>query len=69
MPVCSMSSVVTPPRNWRLPPIFSQARYLGVGSFWIKDGLKPLHDAHGFYVRSVIWLENRICGKHPDVRG
>ncbi len=32
--------------------IQSKAQYLGVGSFWIKDGLKPLHDAW-FYVRSV----------------
>lgn len=32
--------------------IQSKARYLGVGPFRIKDGLKPLHDAW-FYVRSV----------------
>lgn len=32
--------------------IQSKAQYLGVGSFWIKDGLKPLHDAW-FYVRSM----------------
>ncbi|HIB1592740.1 TPA: phage tail tip protein J-related protein, partial [Salmonella enterica subsp. enterica serovar Muenchen] len=32
--------------------IQSKAQYLGTGSFWIKDGLKPLHDAW-FYVRSV----------------
>lgn len=32
--------------------IQSKAQYLGVGSFWIKDGLKPGHDAW-FYVRSV----------------
>ncbi|EAO2626554.1 DUF1983 domain-containing protein [Salmonella enterica] len=32
--------------------IQSKAQYLGIGSFWIKDGLKPLHDAW-FYVRSV----------------
>ncbi|EKH9011562.1 host specificity protein J [Salmonella enterica] len=32
--------------------IQSKAQYLGVRSFWIKDGLKPLHDAW-FYVRSV----------------
>ncbi|HDC2544490.1 TPA: host specificity protein J [Salmonella enterica] len=32
--------------------IQSKAQYLGVGSFWIKDGLKPGHNAW-FYVRSV----------------
>lgn len=32
--------------------IQSKAQYLGKGSYWIKDGLKPLHDAW-FYVRSV----------------
>ncbi|WP_445947547.1 phage tail tip protein J-related protein, partial [Salmonella enterica] len=32
--------------------IQSLAQYLGVGSFWILDGLKPLQDAW-FYVRSV----------------
>lgn len=32
--------------------IQSKAQYLGVGSFWIKDNIKPGHDAW-FYVRSV----------------
>lgn len=32
--------------------IQSKAQYLGTGSFWVKDNLKPLHDAW-FYVRSV----------------
>lgn len=32
--------------------IQSKAQRLGIGSFWIKDGVKPLHDAW-FYVRSV----------------
>lgn len=32
--------------------IQSKAQYLGTGQFWIKDNIKPLHDAW-FYVRSV----------------
>lgn len=32
--------------------IQSKAQYLGTGSFWIKDNIKPAHDAW-FYVRSV----------------
>ncbi|EOV0290221.1 host specificity protein J [Salmonella enterica] len=32
--------------------IQSKAQYLGTGSFWIKDNIKPGHDAW-FYVRSV----------------
>ncbi|EIZ2335963.1 host specificity protein J, partial [Salmonella enterica] len=32
--------------------IQSKAQYLGTGSFWLKDNLKPAHDAW-FYIRSV----------------
>ncbi|EGO7252981.1 host specificity protein J [Salmonella enterica] len=32
--------------------IQSKAQYLGTGSFWLKDNLKPMHEAW-FYVRSV----------------
>ncbi len=32
--------------------ITAKAQRLGISTFWIRDGLKPLHDAY-FYVRSV----------------
>ncbi|EAQ6132328.1 DUF1983 domain-containing protein, partial [Salmonella enterica] len=49
--------------------IQSKAQYLGKGSFWIKDGLKPLHDAW-FYVRSVNLVGKstfaEACGQPSD---
>ncbi|EDX5192365.1 DUF1983 domain-containing protein [Salmonella enterica subsp. enterica serovar Glostrup] len=53
--------------------IQSKAQYLGTGSFWIEDNLKPLHDAW-FYVRSVNLVGKsafaEACGQPSrDARG
>ncbi|EIW5894464.1 DUF1983 domain-containing protein [Salmonella enterica] len=47
----------------------SKAQYLGRGSYWIKDGLKPLQEAW-FYVRSINLVGKsafaEACGKPSD---